>query len=67
MEVLVNYDTEDDNDKDNGKSNKVKKSSFKYSHLLSTEEQEVVTSLNAAKKTKIVDNSDSWKIMKFKF
>ena len=42
-EEVVDDDTEDDYDENN--ENKVKKSSFKHSHLLSTKEQEEFASI----------------------
>ena len=62
QEHVVDYDIEDDDVK-----SKDKKSIFQHSHLLSTEEQEVIASLNVAKKTKILDMSDSKKVIKFTF
>ena len=50
---------------DKNNVNKVKNGSFKHSYLLSTEEQEVIAS--AAKRTRILDMSDSKKIINFKF
>ena len=51
--------TEDDDDDENN-DNKVKKRSFKHSHLLSVEEQEVIAGLNPAKiaKCEICQNYD---------
>ena len=40
---------------DKNNVNKVKNGSFKHSHLLSIKEQEVIPSLNAAKRTRILD------------
>ena len=45
QEHVIDYDIEDDDVK-----SKVKKSIFQNSNLLSTEEQEVIASLNVAKK-----------------
>ena len=49
-EEVIDDDTEDDNDENN--ENETKKSSFKRSHLLSTEEQEEFAGMNPAKKLK---------------
>ena len=49
-EEVIDDDTEDDNDENN--ENETKKSSFKHSHLLSTEEQEEFADMNPAKKLK---------------
>ena len=44
---------------DKNNVDKVTNGSFKHSHPLSIEEQEVIASLNAAKRTRILDMSEN--------